>query len=119
MEATRSGGRRRKIEIRVDGRLLRQVEVFKYLGFLVTPSFSTTAHVTRALERARAAASTLAPVLRRLKIFDLKRLGQYLNCYVESQFYGIELLPPNAVDAIASARSCFVRLVFDLAAPFN
>jgi hypothetical protein len=114
MEASRGGARRKKIEIRVDGTLLKQVEVFKYLGFMVTPSFSTAAHVTRALERARAAAATIAPILRKLKIFDLRRLGLYMNCFVESQFYGAELLPPNSADAIASARSCFVRLVFDL-----
>jgi hypothetical protein len=113
MEASRGRGRR-KIEIRVNGTLLRQVEVFKYLGFLVTPTFSSAAHVTRALEKARAAAATIAPILKRLKIFEFKRLGSYLGCFVESQFYGIELLPPNALDALASARSNFVRSVLDL-----
>ncbi len=100
--------------MRVNGTLLRQVEVFKYLGFLVTPTFSTASHVTRALEKARAAAATIAPILKKLKILDFKRLGSYLGCFVESQFYGLELLPPNVVDALASARSNFVRSVLDL-----
>lgn len=111
---SRGGRQGSRMEIRVDGVLLRQVHVFKYLGFLVTPTLSPAAHVIRATERARAAAATIVPILKRLSVTNFARLRTYLTCYVESQFYGIELLPPTAVDAMASARSMFVRSVFDL-----
>jgi hypothetical protein len=49
-----NGTRIRPVEIRVDGVRLKEVKVFKYLGFLVTPDLSFTAHITHATERARA-----------------------------------------------------------------
>ncbi len=102
------------MEIRVEGVKLRQVDVFKYLGFLLTPSLSPTVHITRAAERARAAASSVASIISKLEIFKLSRLKIYLSAYVESQFYGLELLPVSVLDSLCSARSVFVRKVFDL-----
>jgi hypothetical protein len=102
------------VEIRVGGVLLREVKVFKYLGFLITPDLSLAAHITRAATRAKAASSTIGRFVRTLNIRSLSRLGTYLSCYVESQFFCMELLPPTAVAEINSARSHFVRTVFDL-----
>jgi hypothetical protein len=102
------------MEIRVDGTLLRQVAVFKYLGMLLTASLSPADHATRALERARAAASTVAPLLLRLSISSFRRLKMYLGAFVESQFYGLELMPLSALSALSSARAMFVRKIFDL-----
>jgi hypothetical protein len=102
------------VEIRVAGVLLKQVMWFKYLGFIITPLLSFTAHLTRTTERARAASSVITAVLKRVGICDMKRLGVYLTCYAESQFYCAELLPPAAIDSINSVRSQFVRQMFDL-----
>jgi hypothetical protein len=98
----------------VDGQLLRQVNVFKYLGFLLTAKLSPSAHKTRATERARAAAAVITSILKKLQVFELKRLKMYLTCFVESQFYGLELMPVNVLDGLCSARSAFVKLLFDL-----
>jgi hypothetical protein len=94
--------------------VLQQVNVFKYLGFLVTPGLHFSAHITRVKERARAAAYVTSQLVSRLHIFDLSRLRVYFQCYVESQFYGMELLPASAADALCSVRSQFLRFVFDL-----
>ncbi len=102
------------MEIRVEGVVLRQVDVFKYLGFLLTPSLSPAAHITRSTERARAAASSVASIISKLEITHMVRLKTYLSAYVESQFYGLELLPVSVLDSLCSARSAFVRKVFDL-----
>ncbi len=102
------------VEIRVDGVQLRQVDAFKYLGFIVTPGLSFTAHLTRAVERARAAALIVASLIARLAINDLARLGAYYKCYVESQFYCLELAPCSILNHLCSVRSLFVRSVFDL-----
>ncbi len=114
MAMTRPGAKCPEMTIRVDGVRLKQVDVFKYLGFLVTPTLSTVSHRTRATKRARAAAVSISTILKKLGIFDLGRLNTYLSSYVESQFYGLELMQLNALDAVASARSCFVRSLFDL-----
>jgi hypothetical protein len=66
-------------EIRVGGVLLKEVQVFKYLGVLLTPDLSFSAHVTRALERAKAASASIGRILRRLNIRSLSRLGTYLT----------------------------------------
>jgi hypothetical protein len=106
--------RKLDVEIRVDGVLLKQVSLFKYLGFMVTPSLLFTAHITRATERARAAAHVTAQLLSRLAITSFKRIGVYFQCYVESQFYCLELLPPSMLKNLCSLRSQFVRYIFDL-----
>jgi hypothetical protein len=102
------------VEIRVNGTRIRQVTWFKYLGFIITPSLSFADHVTRATERARAATAVITAILRRVQICSLHRLGTYLACYGESQFFCAELLPTSTVDAINSIRSFFVRSCFDL-----
>jgi hypothetical protein len=109
-----NGTRSPAVEIRVDGVRIREVKIFKYLGFLISPDLSLTAHVTRATERARAASSAITRILRRIQIRNLRRLGVYLASYVESQFYCSELLATNVVDSWNSARSHFVRSFFDL-----
>jgi hypothetical protein len=106
--------RQQSFEIRVNDTPLRQVTRFKYLGFTITPTLSFSSHLTRATERARAAAAVVTAILRRVRIRDFRRLGTYLSCYAESQFYCAELLPPSAVDSINSVRSLFVRKLFDL-----
>jgi hypothetical protein len=108
------GAKKVKMEIRVEGVTLRQVDVFKYLGYLLTPSLSPAAHVVRSTERARAATSSVAAIISKLEITKMARLRTYLSAYVESQFYGLELLPVSALDSLCSARSAFVRKVFDL-----
>ncbi len=110
----RASSSRTVVEIRVDGVKLRQVSVFKYLGLLLTPGLQFTSHLARATERARAAASITAQLISRLNIASFKRIGSYYTCFVESQFYGYELFPHSSVDAVCSARSHFVRSVFDL-----
>jgi hypothetical protein len=93
-----NGSRVVPVEIRVDGVPIKEVKVFKYLGFLVSHDLSFTAHVTRATERARAASTAITKILRRLNVRTFRRLGTYLTCYAESQFYCVELLPPNVID---------------------
>ncbi len=91
---------RSEVKIRVDSVALQQVNVFKYLGFLVTPGLHFSAHVTQVKERARAAAYVTSQLVSKLQIFDFLRLWVYFQCYVESQFYGMELLPGSAIDAL-------------------
>ncbi len=110
------GTRLRPAEIRFGGVQLREVKVFKYLGFLVAPDLSFTAHVTRAATWAKAASSTIGRLIRFLNIRSLSRMGTYLSFYVESQFYCSELLPPSLIGDFNSARLHFVRTVFDLPA---
>jgi hypothetical protein len=65
--------------IRVDGVRLKQVSVFKYLGFLVTPTLSAAPHRIRVTERARAAAVTVSVLLKKLNVLDFARLRSYLS----------------------------------------
>lgn len=109
-----AAARKLDVEIRVDGVRLTQVSLFKYLGFMVTPSLTFTAHVTRAMERARAAGYITAQLVSRLAISSFKRIGVYYQCYVESQLYCLELLPCSVLKTMRSLRSQFVRAVFDL-----
>ncbi len=100
--------------IRVGGVPLRTVTVFKYLGILITSCLSFSAHTTRVKERARAAAVTTAQLISRLGVTSFRRLAAYYSCYVESQFYGLEILPCSAIDCVRAIRSQFLRSVFDL-----
>jgi hypothetical protein len=110
----RPGTPKIEVEIRVGGTRLQQVSSFKYLGFIVIPSLSFMAHIARAVEKARAAAQVTSQLIRRLAINDLKRMGVYFQCFVESQLYCLELLPNSIAGHISSLRSLFVRSLFDL-----
>ncbi len=103
-----------EVEIRVGSVQLKQVNSFKYLGFIVIPSLSFSAHVARAAERARAAALITAQLIKRLSITKLELIGSYYTCYVESQFYCLELVPCSIMKSLISMRSLFVRSIFDL-----
>ncbi len=100
--------------IRVGGVQLRTVTVFKYLGVLVTSCLGFSSHATRVKERARAAAITTAQLISRLGITSFKRLAAYFTCYVESQFYGLEIMPCSVIDSVRAIRSQYLRSVFDL-----
>jgi hypothetical protein len=52
--------------------------------------------------------------MRRLDITNLARLTSYLQAFVDSQFYGVELLPMHAARDIDTARKLFVCTCFDL-----
>ena len=108
------GWTRAETKIRVAGAFLKQVDEFKYLGFFMASNLSPVVHVARALERAKAAAVQIAKHLKKLKLTDTSRIGIYYRAYVDSQFYGVELLPPSVVEAMKTARSVFVRNLFDM-----
>jgi hypothetical protein len=57
---------------------LREVTWFKYLGFIMVPTLLLTAHITRATERAKAAASVITSILKRIRVTNLARLGTYI-----------------------------------------
>jgi hypothetical protein len=100
--------------VRVGGVPLRTVTVFKYLGVLVSCCLGFSSHATRVKERARAAAIITSQLISRLGITNFKRLAAYYSCYVESQFYGLEIMPCSVLECIKAVRSQFIRSVFDL-----
>ncbi len=100
--------------IRVGGVPLRTVNVFKYLGVLISSCLGFSSHATRVKERARAAAITTAQLIARLEIHSFKRLAAYYSCYVESQFYGLEVLPCSILECVRAIRSYYIRTIFDL-----
>jgi hypothetical protein len=103
------GSRRQRLEIQVDGTLLRQVDTFnKYLGFIMVPSMSPAAHVIRATAGdSQGSCSLCRPNSQAALHLELCKLKVYLSCYVESQFYALELTFLSVLDSMRSGRSFF------------
>jgi hypothetical protein len=90
------------VKIRVDGVRLNQLSLFKYLCFMMVANLLFAPHIARAAEKARSAAQVTAQLISRLSINDLKSIGIYFQCYVESQMYCLEILPMSALTTLKS-----------------
>jgi hypothetical protein len=64
--------------------------------------------------KAKASAREVATLFDRLNIRDLARLRVYLQSYVDSQFYAVELMGLSAVNQIDAARKSFMCSFFRL-----
>ncbi len=64
--------------------------------------------------RAEAAAAELHRILERLGVRDVRRATAFFRSLVESQWYGLELMPLQVVTEIESTRARFVKRLFDL-----
>ncbi len=96
------------------GSTLTNVDVFKYLGVFVCSRWNWSNHVTEMTGRAEAAAAELHRILERLEVRDVRRTTAFYRSLVESQWYGLELMPLRAVSEIESVRARFVKRLFDL-----
>jgi hypothetical protein len=64
--------------------------------------------------RAEAASAELHRILGRLEVRDVRRTATFFKSLVESQWYGLELMPIQAISEIETVRARFVRRLFDL-----
>jgi hypothetical protein len=96
------------------GSVLANVDVFKYLGVFVCSRWNWSNHVNEMSGRAEAAAAELHRILERLEVRDVRRTTAFYRSLVESQWYGLELMPLQAVTEIEAIRARFVKRLFDL-----
>ena len=97
---------------------LKLVNMFKYLGVWLSADLKFGHHLTVVEERARLASLETANLLRLLEVRSLSRLKLYYRCFVESQFYGVELFPVEAEKRIHRTRTCFLSGIFKLTKSF-
>jgi hypothetical protein len=96
------------------GTELTDVNVFKYLGVFVCSRWNWCCHVNEMTGRAEAAAAELHRILERLEVRDVRRTTSFFRTLVESQWYGLELMPLQVVSEIDSIRARFIKRLFDL-----
>jgi hypothetical protein len=87
---------------------------FKYVGITISAGGQLTTHQNAVFSRAKVSAYEVAKLMRKLDIVSLSRLRCYMQAFVDSQFYGVELLPPNTARQIESTRKIYVCTCFDL-----
>jgi hypothetical protein len=93
---------------------LKEVESFKYLGVQVSQTGSLVDHCSSITQRARVAAHLTSDLLHRLNIIDIARMKLYFLCFVQAQFYGLELLPSAILTQLEQIRNLFMRRIFSL-----
>jgi hypothetical protein len=76
------------------------VENFKYLGvwFSTTNKRVDETHIMKAKEKALVAASSLCGMLKKFEIYDFKTISNLFSSLVESQLYGMEVLPCEYIE---------------------
>ncbi len=102
--------------VTVRGHDLRNVNMFSYLGIQLTDTSSLKSHLEVVLQRAKVSLFKITDLLLTLSITDVTRLHCYFQTFVQSQLYGLELIPysKSLVDRLESLRSLFVRRMFRL-----
>jgi hypothetical protein len=93
---------------------LTNVDTFKYLGVFVCSRWNWSNHVNEMTGRAEAAAAELHRILERLGVRDVRRTTTFFRTLIESQWYGLELMPLQVVTEIESIRARFVKRLYDL-----
>ena len=111
-------GRNDADNIMLRGVPLRFVDSFKYLGILMTTDLKMGTHVAASEEKARLAALETSNLLRLLEIQEFRKLRMYYLAFVDSQFYGRELFPVQAIRGMKRARSLFLSSMFNLTKSF-
>jgi hypothetical protein len=71
-------------------------------------------HQQAMFSNAKVSAYEVAKLMRKLEINDLGRLRTYLQCFVDSQFYGAELFPLHTALNIETSRKIFTCTCFNL-----
>jgi hypothetical protein len=105
---------RRGLPVRIGKDTLPPAQSFKYLGVTVTSTGSLTVHQRAIFSKAKVAGYEVAQLMRKLEIRNLGRLSSYMLCFVDSQFYGLELLPLHVAQNIDTARKVFMCTTFSL-----
>jgi hypothetical protein len=106
--------RRAPLPVRVGSVVLPRTDSFKYLGVTLAASGSLHLHKRAVSIKARVAAREVSMLFSRLGIRDLFRLRLYLQSFVDSQFYGLELLELPVAGEIDRARKIFMCGIFQL-----
>ncbi len=102
--------------ITLRGHSLSQVSRFNYLGVLLSDTSSLTLHVDLILQRAKISLHKTVELLQQLQIHDLSRLRCYFTSLIQSQLYGLELIPHSQsfISRFDGLRNLFVRRLFGL-----
>ncbi len=112
--ATKPNAGRPPIPVRINSSTLPSVQAFRYLGITVRADGSLGAHQSAVAVKSRVAAREVAKLFRALRIRDLFRLRIYAQSFVDSQFYGLELLTLPIAGEIERARKIFLCETFAL-----
>ncbi len=105
---------RRGLPVRIGQETIPPAQSFKYLGVVISSNGHLSVHLRAVFSKAKVAGFEVAKLMRRLKINDVNRLRCFLQCFVDSQFYGLELFPLHAAQNIDTARKIFMCTLFNL-----
>jgi hypothetical protein len=100
--------------VRIDRDTIPPAQSFKYLGVTLSSQGQLTIHQQAVFSKAKVAGFEVAKLMKRLQIRDVAHLRSYVQCFVDSQFYGVELFPLKAAQDIDSARKTFLCTYFNL-----
>ncbi len=95
---------------------LPEVSTFRYLGVQISKLGSLSDHVNLIMQRSKVSMHKTVNLLRQLQITSLSRLHCYFLSFVQSQLYGLELIPYSAsfLSRIESIRSLYLKFMFNL-----
>ena len=94
------------------------VPKFKYLGVWLTPDLKYGVHLAAMDEKARLASIEMAGILRNLEVKKWSKLSLFFTMFVESQYFGMELLPAVAGSNMKSTRGFFLNKTLGLTKSF-
>jgi hypothetical protein len=100
--------------VRIDRDIVPPAQSFKYLGVTLSSKGHLAIHEQAVFSKAKVAGYEVAKLMKRLQIRDISRLRSYMQCFVDSQFYGIELFPLKTAQNIDAARKVFLCTYFSL-----
>jgi hypothetical protein len=105
---------RRGLPVRIGNDTVPPAQSFKYLGVTITSKGQLTVHQRAVFSKAKVAAFEVAKLMRKLDIRDVSRLRSYMQCFVDAQFYGLELFPLHTAQNIDTSRKIFLCSLFNL-----
>ncbi len=107
---------RRVCPIRIGQSIVPTAFSFKYLGvhFTISANGQLQTHQKAVFARAKVSAHEVAKLMRKLEVTSLPRLSSYLQAFVDSQFYGIELFPLHVALDVDKARKIYLCSCFEL-----
>jgi hypothetical protein len=105
---------RRGLPVRVGRDIVPPAQSFKYLGVTISSQGRLTVHERAVASKAKVSGFEVAKLMRRLGVRDVKRLRAYMQCFVDSQFYGLELFPLHMSQSIDASRKTFLCTLFNL-----
>lgn len=109
-----TGPRRARFTVRIGETIVAPAMSFKYLGVTISAGGQLQTHQRAILSRAKVSAYEVGKLMKRLDITNIGRLTSYMQAFVDSQFYGLELLPMHVARDIDIARKLFVCTCFNL-----